>query len=129
MNNTIDIPHNAVRNLNPKSTRTDTYQYTVNADANGDQIFRDVQKQAKIFNAEQRVLKLKNPDHVLLRKTVARQARLGRQNPNAWRYQERNQNSWRNAYQRIEWDHAAHFDIYVTVQKWSAQYSYWTYVG
>lgn len=94
--------------------RSSTYVGTVDNRVIGKLEIDELRHEAKIFNAEERLKALKNPGYEPKIRKVAICGRLGKNNPAAATYKERNRGSWRNAYQRIALKDAATLDIYVT---------------
>lgn len=97
-----------------KKDRSSTYRFSVNNNENGKKEIADIRLAAKIFNAEERLNAMKNPGYVPKIRKVALFGRLGKNNPNAEIYKERNRGSWRNPYQRIALEDAATIDVYAT---------------
>ena len=93
--------------------RSNAYQFSIPNNAEGLEALEEYRKIAKVFNAEQRLLKIKDPTHEQLFWKVAVFGRLGKKNPNAVKYQQRP--SWRNPYQRIAREDAATLDVYGSI--------------
>lgn len=92
--------------------RSSNYKFTVNNDCEGLNKIRQLQKEAKIFNAEERLKEMKDPGYQPKIRRIAQYGRLGKNNPNAQKYRDAN-HTWRNAYQRILLEDAATIDVYV----------------
>lgn len=95
-----------------KGPRNSGYIFTVPAGTEGDKVFRDLQREAREFNKAHRLMSKIDPSHVRMTKKFVRQARLGKNNPNAEYYRNGGRSYHGNAYQRIDWKDAHHFDIY-----------------
>lgn len=95
--------------------RTSVYVGSVNNDATGLAELKVLRAETKVFNASEKVKALKDVDYKPLIRKVAVNGRLGKNNPNAFKYKEANKrNGWRNAYQRIALADAATLDVYVS---------------
>ncbi len=109
--------------------RTNTYQFSIPNNDEGRQALADYRHIAKVHNADERLKALKDENYKPLIWKVEVQARLGKNNPNAQKYRDRNASaSWRNPYQRIARADGATLDVYAAIfTKVTNVYSYGTY--
>lgn len=94
--------------------RTSDYQFSISNDDEGNAALKNFRRTVKIWNAEQKLMALRDPNHIQLYKRVATFGRLGKNNPKAHSYRVANR-GWRNAYQRIRLEDAKTVDVYCGV--------------
>ena len=102
------------------NTRSDNYRFTISNDIEGHEKIAQLRKEISIFNLEEKIKSLKDPNIIRHTAKVDLFGRLGKNNPNAQRYRDlakKNKNQWcgAGAYQRIAIEDATTIDVYVRV--------------
>ena len=86
----------------------------VKNNAEGHETIADLRRQARVENAKSRAKAVLDPSYNPVFVRIVTFGRLGKNNPNAWIYRDRNRNlGFRNAYQRIETQHASELAVYI----------------
>jgi hypothetical protein len=102
------------------NTRSDNYRFTTTNDTAGHDKIAQLRKEISIWNLEEKLKSLKDPNIIRHTAKVDLFGRLGKNNPNAQGYRDsakKNKNRWfgAGAYQRIAIADAATLDVYVRV--------------